>query len=305
MKIIDQIYSHISNKYSRAVNEIPYWFFKSISTAIEAVVDMRTALKQNVFIKTASGSNVIGKKPIFTALTGIYPRLIGDHWNNIDKITVNYDSSLKKIWVSRDGFSYPIIYLENKDQDINLTASEPDLFWCFLKVSELPDTTAYPNGILRETVKLDSRYSVDYLGGLCSKRGISRRKNETDESLRNRALNLGLTITKWKIKKQLYFLTGHDIRIDEYRENWETACIPGISFNGYEGYKETSQRPGWMPERYFGAHYFEKSANIKRIKVYVPFYDYDRYLGEITETLNTYKMFGVRADIIRLEIQPT
>lgn len=98
-----------------------------------------------------------------------------------------------------------------------------------------------------------------------------RRKNEPDELLRERCINIGNQTSVPAIKQQLKWLLGSDdFDFVEFREDWASWSIPGISFIQYSS-KPEEKPTQYMPELYFGSYNCEKSKNTFRYKIYLPF----------------------------------
>ena len=286
-RISSMIFNHLPPKYSKRGGSLFRGLIEALSVGISKVMENHQAVPGNLLVQTAHGARKIGKRADIRKLSGLFVRFIDEYWIDSESVSITWNPDERMIML--DGFSP--VYLQESESEVNL-GDESHFFWVLVDPSRMPGT------LTQESIVLQDKLTPDYLGEIVQNRKQARRAGESDESLRTRALSLGLSSSKWKLVKQLRFLLGRDVELSERRERWESPCFPGISFCDYSGATEKIPN-GWISERFFGSHFFERSLNTLRFQVDLTGIPSD-VDPDIHDVLSRFKTLQVKPELERV-----
>lgn len=283
--IVEKIRRNLPPKYDvENKSSVMGGLVDSVARMLHVVKTSLQELRNQVFIKTASGSVKYGYRTQIQTITGIRVIYVSHKWDH-SIIELKWNSVKRLIQLT----GYPEIFIEETPNDYDLTENQDIPFLVYCDYEKMPDTTDVNTGgvvppvdhqTMVETLVFDEKRTVDYLGELCANRKVKREKIvswdglgnaslvfETDDQLRGRALNLGAGNTRFHIQQSLeYFLGNSNFTLSEWDEKWETPAVLGMSFVGYSGQAEVTQG-GYVSEHNFGAHYVEESTCLLRFVI--------------------------------------
>lgn len=320
------IYKHLPSPYTRKFLSFFGSIIGAISIAIRKIAVQLTFIRDNAFIGLAHTSKRIGTTGVIRGLPGIEYLYVSDDWPETQmEITIQYRASDRSIQLSHpsgaviqpgnyplppypvnlDKVYYPRIYLQDIPDEVNLTSNDSQLFVVQVNPDEYSDMDVTVN------LKLEARYSEDYLCELGKNRNKYKFTGETDSNFRNRISHVGLASERWRIRQALFLILHQyisDIKLIKFevkRETWEKYPIIGVSFFGYDGnvpgvYPPSDQLR--IPARYLASYVIERNKRIYRYKVYIP-HVIPAYLdAEIEKYLESITMFGVNFSLERYQL---